>query len=90
MLRVTVHDTAKTWRLQLEGKLAGEAVIEAERVWMDAPTERAIEVDHGKLRQPEIHCSGRSEIADDGCIAAAAEHRIPIRLRHSVVQVAGV
>jgi hypothetical protein len=26
MLRVTVHDTAKTWRLQLEGKLAGEAV----------------------------------------------------------------
>ena len=45
MLRVTVHDTAKTWRLQLEGKLAGEAVIEAERAWMDAPTGRAIEVD---------------------------------------------
>src|SRR6186997_1928697 len=45
MLRVTVHDTAKTWRLQLEGKLAGEAVIEAERAWLDAPQDKAIEVD---------------------------------------------
>ena len=45
MLRVTVHDTAKTWRLQLEGKLAGEAVIEAERAWMDAPAAKSIEVD---------------------------------------------
>ena len=45
MLRVTVHDKAKTWKLQLEGKLAGEAVIEAERAWMDAPADRKLEVD---------------------------------------------
>jgi outer membrane protein TolC len=45
MLRVTVHDTAKTWRLQLEGRLAGEAVIEAERAWLDAPEGRAKEID---------------------------------------------
>lgn len=45
MLRVTVHDTAKTVRLQLEGKLAGEAVIEAERAWLGAPHARAIEID---------------------------------------------
>ena len=45
MLRVTVHDTAKTWRLQLEGKLAGEAVIEAERAWRDAPAAKALEID---------------------------------------------
>ena len=45
MLRVTVHDKAKTWRLQLEGKLAGESVVEAERAWMDAPADRKLEVD---------------------------------------------
>src|SRR6185436_1823070 len=45
MLRVTVQDTAKTWRLKLEGKLAGEAVVEAERAWMDAPAAKSIEVD---------------------------------------------
>src|ERR1051325_10913675 len=45
MLRVTVHDKPKTWRLQLEGKLAGEAVLEAERAWLDAPKDKAIEID---------------------------------------------
>ncbi|HEV8396636.1 MAG TPA: TolC family protein [Vicinamibacterales bacterium] len=45
MLRVTVHDTEKTWRLQLEGKLAGEAVIEVERAWLDAPAAKPLEID---------------------------------------------
>jgi outer membrane protein TolC len=45
MLRVTVHDTAKAWRLQLEGKLAGDAVIEAERAWLDAPEGKVKEID---------------------------------------------
>jgi len=45
MLRVTIHDEAKAWRLQLEGKLAGESVIEAERAWAGAPDARTVEVD---------------------------------------------
>jgi outer membrane protein len=45
MLRVTVHDGDRTWRLQLEGKLAGEPVLEAERAWAEAPKTKAIEID---------------------------------------------
>lgn len=37
MLRVTQHDEAGTWRLQLEGKLAGAWTEEAERIWDSAP-----------------------------------------------------
>jgi outer membrane protein TolC len=37
MLRITVHEDETTWRLQLEGRLAGEWVTEAERAWHAAP-----------------------------------------------------
>src|SRR4051812_40752750 len=45
MLRVTAHNGPDTWRLQLEGKLAGEWVAEAERTWTNAPAGKAVEVD---------------------------------------------
>jgi outer membrane protein TolC len=45
MLRVTVHDTQKSWRLQLEGKLAGDAVVEAERAWRAARKDKPLEID---------------------------------------------
>ncbi len=45
MLRVTAHNGAETWRLQLEGKLAGEWVAEAERTWVNAPAGKPVEVD---------------------------------------------
>lgn len=37
MLRITLHEDGTHWRLQLEGRLAGEWVTEAERAWHTAP-----------------------------------------------------
>jgi outer membrane protein TolC len=37
MLRVTEHDEADGWRLELEGRLAGDWTKEAERLWARAP-----------------------------------------------------
>jgi len=45
MLRITARDESTIWRLQLEGRLAGESVAEAERTWAGAPAGKAIEVD---------------------------------------------
>lgn len=46
MLRITVHEQDATWRLQLEGKLAGAWVLEAKNIWQSAPASgRRIEVD---------------------------------------------
>src|SRR5271166_6215807 len=36
MLRITVHEQDAAWRLQLEGKLAGAWVPEAENIWRSA------------------------------------------------------
>jgi outer membrane protein TolC len=46
MLRITVHENGSSWRLQLEGKLTGDGVSEAEKAWRAAPeTGKPIEVD---------------------------------------------
>jgi len=46
MLRITIHEDGSSWRLQLEGKLTGPSVGEAENTWRQAPkTGKAIEVD---------------------------------------------
>jgi outer membrane protein len=46
MLRITAHEEGSSWRLQLEGKLAGAWVLEAENMWGSAPVSgKQIEVD---------------------------------------------
>ena len=45
MLRLTVHGDATSWQLQLEGKLAGAWVAEAEFAWAGAPADKHLEVD---------------------------------------------
>ena len=46
MLRITVHQDQASWRLQLEGKLAGPWVDEAAATWRSAALDgRALEVD---------------------------------------------
>jgi outer membrane protein TolC len=45
MLRITIHESSNTWRLQLEGKLAGAWVLEAENAWHSAPAGKPVEID---------------------------------------------
>lgn len=46
MLRITIHEESSSWRLQLEGKLAGAWVSEAETAWRSALASREpIEID---------------------------------------------
>jgi outer membrane protein len=45
MLRVTVVDEPAIWKVKLEGKLAGDAVSEAERAWTGKPDGKPVEVD---------------------------------------------
>jgi ABC-type transporter Mla MlaB component len=46
MLRITVHEAGTSWRMQLEGKLAGDWVLEAENTWRSAPVSgKQIEID---------------------------------------------
>ena len=46
MLRITVHQDQRSWRLQLEGKLAAAWADEAAATWRSATLDkRALEVD---------------------------------------------
>jgi ABC-type transporter Mla MlaB component len=46
VLRITVHEDSRVWRLNLSGKLAGPWVAETENVWRSAPhSGTQIEVD---------------------------------------------
>ena len=45
MLRITVHDDAAGWRMQLEGKLAAEWARQAAETWHARPAARQVEVD---------------------------------------------
>ena len=45
MLRITVQDNDQMWRMQIEGKLAGVWVTEAEAVWNSAPASKVREID---------------------------------------------
>ena len=58
MLRITIHDTSDAWRLQLEGKLAGALVAEADSAWRSAGAE-------GK--RVVIDLTGVTVVDDAGC-----------------------
>jgi len=94
MLRVTVHDTARTWRLKLEGKLAGEAVIEAERAWQDAPQAKTLEIDlrgvscadpAGQRLLYRMHRGGATLVAQGVAMAALVSEIRAGRLEAGIV-----
>jgi outer membrane protein len=82
MLRVTVVEEQETWRLKLEGRLAGDAVAEAAKTWAAAPEEKRVEVDlrgltcadlagHELLRR--MHAAGASLVAQGVAMKALVE-----------------
>jgi len=94
MLRVTVHDTAKSWKLQLEGKLAGEAVLEAERAWLDAPKGKTVEIDlrdvscadpAGQRFLVRVHRAGASLVAKGVAMKALVSQIREGRLEAGIV-----
>lgn len=63
-LRVTIHDSAQAFRLQLEGDLAGESTREAELCWRTAASTiagRAFVVDLSDIRS--VDAGGRELLA---------------------------
>src|SRR5947207_1305661 len=94
MLRVTVHDTAESWRMQIEGKLAGEAVIEAERAWIGAPKAKALEVDlrgvscadpAGQRLLSRMHRGGAALVAQGVAMKALVSEILEGRLEAGIV-----
>jgi outer membrane protein len=57
MLRITIHEQNSSWRLQLEGKLAGAWAAEAANAWRSAPVSR---------KQIEVDLTGVTMVDDAG------------------------
>jgi outer membrane protein TolC len=75
MLRITVQENKTTWRLKLEGKLAGPWAAEATATWQSAPTGKNLEVDlcgittvdaAGKELLASMHKAG-AKLTSAGC-----------------------
>jgi outer membrane protein TolC len=82
MLRVTVHDEASQWTLQLEGKLAGDSVDAVEQAWESAPTARQIDVDlrgltcadrAGRSLLHRMHLAGARLVAEGVAMTALVD-----------------
>lgn len=72
MLRITIHDEDSSWRLQLEGKLAGAWAAETENAWRGAPVS-------GK--RIEVDLTGVTAVDDRGQRLLEAMHRAGAHFR---------